>query len=135
MIIQAYERRSSVVHPGKEADYWKDVTPDMTYDEEKIDDMYVSHPPSYRSEKFHNYLMKLDTRVAANGRNVHARFQRQEGTIIEKNPPPNCKPWMIKSQIVHIHPVEESVQHGHDQLPVDDDSDVFSDADLSSDAD
>ena len=107
----------------------------MVSDEEKVDDVYVHHLPSYRSEKFHNYLMKLDKRVAAKGRNVHARFERQEGTIIEKNPPPNCKPWMIKSQVVQIHPVEESVQHGYDQLPMDDDGDVSSDADLSSDAD
>ena len=133
--MQAYERRSSVVRPGKEADYWKDVTPDMMSDEEEVDDVYVRHSPSYRCEKFHNYLMKLDKRVAAKGKNVHARFQRQEGAVIEKNPPPNCKPWMIKSQVVQMHPVEESVQHGCDQLPVDDDSDVSSDADLSNDAD
>jgi len=134
--LQSYERRSSVVRPGKEADYWKDVTPDMMSDEEKINDVYVRHPPSYRSEKFHNYLIKLDKRVAAKGRNVHARFQRQEGAVLEKDPPPNCKRWMVKSQVIQMHPVEEeSVQHGNDQLPMDDDGDVSSDADLSSDAD
>jgi len=73
--LQSYERRSSVVHPGKEADYWMDITPDMMSDEEKINDVYVRHPPSYHSEKFHNYLIKLDKHVAAKGRNVHARFQ------------------------------------------------------------
>jgi len=35
-----------------------------------------------------------------------------------------------------MHPVEEeSVQHSNDQLPVDDDGDVSSDADLSNDVD
>jgi len=61
----------------------------MMSDEEMVNDVYVCHPPSYRSEKFHNYLMVLDKRVAAKGRNVHARFQRQEGAVIEKNPPLN----------------------------------------------
>ena len=56
------------MRPGKEQSYWKDVTADM------------SDETSYRSEKFHKFLMKLDERAAAKG-NSHARFKRQEGSV------------------------------------------------------
>jgi len=47
-----------------------------------------THPPSYHSEKFHNYMDKC---AAAKGRNANARFQRQEGAVIEKDRLPNFK--------------------------------------------
>ena len=68
------------MRPGKEQSYWKDVTADMMSDKERMSDIYLRHPPSYRSEKFHKFLMKLDERAAAKG-NSHARFKRQEGSV------------------------------------------------------
>ena len=87
------------MRPGKESSYWKDVTADMMSDEERVGDIYLRHPPSYRSEKFHKFLMKLDERAATKS-NSHARFKRQEGSIVEKTAPMNCKPWMIKKGAV-----------------------------------
>ena len=64
------------------------------------------------------------------------KVDNEEGAVIEKDTPPNCEWWMVKSHFVQMHPVEEEwVQHSNDQLPVDDDGGVSSDADLSSDAD
>ena len=48
---------------GKEQSHWKDVTADMMSGEERVGDIYVCQPPSYRSEKFHKFLMKLDERA------------------------------------------------------------------------
>ena len=80
---------------GKEFSHWKDVTAEMMSDEEKVDDIYIRHRPSYRSEKFCNLLIKLDERLAAKGNN-HARFKWQERSVAEKVAPLNCKPWMVK---------------------------------------
>ena len=52
----------------------------MMSNEERMSDIYLRHPPSYRSEKFHKFLMKLDERAAAKS-NSHSRFKRQEGSV------------------------------------------------------
>ena len=49
--VQACERRSQVVKGPKEERNWKEVTPEMKSDEERVGDKYVCHPPSFRSEK------------------------------------------------------------------------------------
>ena len=84
---------------GKESSYWKDVTAEMMSDEERVGDIYLRHRPSYRSEKFHNFIIKLDERAATKGNN-HARFKWQEGSVVEKAALMNCKPWMIKKDAV-----------------------------------
>ena len=74
------------------------MTTDMMSDEERVGDVYVRHPPYYRSGKFHKFLMKLDERAAAKGSH-HLRFKRR-GDVVEKIAPLNCKPWMLKKDIV-----------------------------------
>ena len=60
--LQAYERRSRVVKGPKEERHWKEVTPEMTSDEERVGDKYVRHPPSFRSEKVSKFIEMLDSR-------------------------------------------------------------------------
>ncbi len=93
--MQTYERRAQVVRPGKEVSYWSNVTADMMSNEEKVGDKYVRHPPSYRSEKFSKFLLKLDERAALKSKS-HARFKREEGSPRNKLVPPTSKQWMIK---------------------------------------
>ena len=35
---------------GRESVLWADVTPEMMSDEERDEEIYVRHPPSYRSK-------------------------------------------------------------------------------------
>lgn len=126
------------MRPGKEQSYWKDVTADMMSDEERVGDIYVRHPPSYRSEKFHKFLMKLDERVATKS-NSHARFKRQEGSVVEKIAPVNCKLWMLKKENITERTTTESESStaprpvAGDGIDVDDN--LSSEAELSSDND
>ena len=116
-----------MVRPGKEAKFWADVTADMMSDEERHGDIYVRHAPAYRSEKFNNFLKKLDERAASKGKG-HARFERQDGCTIEKTIPVNCKPWMVKKG-------KENKSPSGTSMPLQDDCEESSDAGLSSDTD
>ena len=76
--------------------------------------------------------MKLDERAAAKG-NSHARFKRQEGSVVEKIAPMSCKPWMLKKESVAERTSTESESL---TAPVaGDDADSISEAELSSDTD
>ena len=90
--LQAYERRARVVRPGKEAKFWADVTADIMSEEERVEDRYVRHPPSYRSNKF---IMMLDQRGGKKS-SSHARFSREEGSPRKLPTPRHAKPWMIQ---------------------------------------
>ena len=47
--LQSFKRHGKQVKAPKEAQYWSDITADMMLDEEKQGDVYIRHPPSYRS--------------------------------------------------------------------------------------
>ena len=120
---------------GKESSYWKDVTAEMMSDEERVGDIYLRHRPSYRSEKFHNFIIKLDERAATKGNN-HARFKWQEGSVVEKAAPMNCKPWMIKKDAVTEERPEERSSGSEAIIALTAHAaggDLVSDAELSSD--
>ena len=91
-----------MVHPGREASFWADVTADMMSDEEKVEDKYIRHPPDYRSEKFSKFLDKLDHRATSKCKH-HARFKRDLGSPRIKSPPANAKPWMLKEEAAIEH--------------------------------
>ena len=81
--------------------------------------------------------MKLDERAAAKG-NSHARFKRQEGSVIEKSAPMNCKPWMIKKDTGTEESSRSSTveERSSELVPTGGSvNDVSSEAELSSDCD
>ena len=125
-----------MVHQGKEQFHWKDVTADMMSDEERVGDIYVRHPPSYRSEKFHKFLMKLDEREDTKS-NCRARFKRQEGFMVKKVAPINCKPWMVKKEsVIERTPTSDALESSSVSLPSDDiGGGASSEAEFSSDSD
>ena len=70
--LHAYERKSRVVKVPKEERHWKEVTPEMMSDEERVGDKYVRHPPSFRSEKVSKFIEKLDSRLVKKGVNANS---------------------------------------------------------------
>lgn len=94
--MQTFARRSKFVKKGKEAKFWKDITIDMMSDEEKQDNVYVRHPPSYHSDTLNTYIEKLDER-SASVTGSHAKFERKIGSPIEKTAPQGTRKWMLKS--------------------------------------
>ena len=91
---------------SKESSYWKDITAEMMSDKERVGDIYLRHRPSYHSEKFHSFIIKLDEQATTKGNN-HGRFKWQEESVVEKAAPMNCKPWMIKKDAVTEERPEE----------------------------
>lgn len=72
------------------------MKPEFMSDEEKIsDNIYIRHPPLYRSEQFSRFLKKLDER-ADKVLKKHARFERREGSPRDILPPDGVKMWMLK---------------------------------------
>ena len=68
----------------------------MMSDEEKVDDTYVRHQPSFRSVRLNNFIQKLDGRIEKTP-SSHPRHIRVLGSPVEKSAPENAKPWMIAS--------------------------------------
>ena len=87
----------------REKKYWSYVTPEMMSDEERTGDRWICHPPSYRSEKFTQFLDKLDGRML---NDKHARFPRQLGSPRDKHIPPQARDWMIKQSSFESVPCE-----------------------------
>lgn len=54
--MQSYERRGKVVKAGKETSLWAEITPDLMSEEEKEGDVYIRHPPSYRSDSLNRFI-------------------------------------------------------------------------------
>ena len=79
---------------SKEEQYWKDFTPDMMSEEERVGDKYVRHPPSYRSEKAKKFIEKLDGRLRSRT-SERARFNRTLGSPRKLVPPHKAKKWTI----------------------------------------
>ena len=67
----------------------------MMSDEEKRGTKYIRHQPCYRSDRFNSFMQKLDERNEKES--LHARFIREIGSPVEKQIPPNAKPWMLWS--------------------------------------
>ena len=67
----------------KEANVWKHITVEMMSDEEKRDNVYVRHQPSYRSDALNAFIKKLDRRSDSATGN-HAKFERKIGTPTNK---------------------------------------------------
>ena len=47
-----------MVKEGRKAELWADVTSEMTSEEEKVGEMYVRHPTSYRSQSLDRVYFK-----------------------------------------------------------------------------
>ena len=82
----------------------------MMSDEEKVGDKWIRHLPSYRSELFTKFIGKRDNRCSSS---THARFPRGVGSPALKDPPTNCKNWLLSQFMGNTStsdPGQESVQ-------------------------
>ena len=95
-----------MVRQGKETKFWADVTADMMSEEERVGDVYVRHPPHYRSEKLNKFIRKLDERASKKTKS-HARFSRKEGSPRKVQIPKHAKQWMIEAK-----PPQDEVESG-----------------------
>jgi len=95
-----------MVRKGKETKFWADITADMMSEEEQVGDVYVRHPPHYRSEKFNKFIGKLDERASKKSKS-HARFSRKEGSPRKVPIPKHAKQWMIEAK-----PPQDEVESG-----------------------
>lgn len=77
--------------------YWQDVSPCMMSDEEKCDEGYIRHPPSYRSELFNKFIAKLESRCDK-APNHQPRKKRILGSPVKKSVPPNTKNWLLNPE-------------------------------------
>ena len=84
-----------MIRSDREAKLWEDITPDMMSEEEKCDDTYVRHPPSYRSIAVYKFLCKLDKRCEKQ-MSTHPRIKRLLGSPRKLSAPCHAKRWVIK---------------------------------------
>ena len=106
-----------MIRSAREAKLWEDITPDMMSEEEKCDDTYVRHPPSYRSKAVYKFLCKLDNRCEKQ-MSTHPRVKRLLGSPRKLSTPCHAKRWVVKkiesqqqispSQTVHAHSVVDN---------------------------
>ena len=82
--------------------------------------------------------MKLDERADTKS-NCRARFKRQEGSVVKKVVPINCKPWMLKKKSITCTErtsTSAALESTTAPLPGDDtDEGGSSEAEFSSDSD
>ena len=83
-----------MVKGPKEERLWKEITPEMMSDKERVGDKYVRHPPSFRSEKVSKFIEKLDSRLVKKGVNA-TRLARVVGSPRSLPLPSNAKQWII----------------------------------------
>ena len=95
-----------MVKGSKEAKYWSDITPEMMSDEDRVEDKYVRHPPSFRSDKVSRFIHKLDSRLNRKGSDK-ARFVRVMGSPRMLPPPRNAKQWTI-AQSAHVEDIQNT---------------------------
>ena len=96
LILQSYERRGSVVRPGKESELWESITAEMMSEEEEHGDSYIRHQPSYRSKAFSKFIDKLDKRLYSK-LSKHPRLERSLGSPQNRAAPDHCKKWMVRA--------------------------------------
>ena len=75
----------------------------MMSDEEKRGDTYVRHQPEYRSDKFTEFLDKLDERCSKK-QTSHSRYKRCIGTPTKKSAPSGIQKWMVKPATTSTEP-------------------------------
>ena len=63
-------------------------------DEEKHDEVYVRHPPFYRSDALTKFISKLDKRC--DKMSTHPRIKRNVGSPAKTPTPANAKKWTVK---------------------------------------
>ena len=69
----------------------------MMSDEEKQDDVFVRHPPDYRSDAMSTFIAKLDARCVKK-LTTHPRGKRKQGSPRKLCVPRRAKKWMVKKQ-------------------------------------
>ena len=69
----------------------------MMSDEEEQGEVYIRHPPSYRSDILSSFIEKLDSRCSKEA-NSQPRKKRVVGSPIMKAVPINAKKWMLKDE-------------------------------------
>ena len=84
-----------MIRSDREAKLWEDITPDMMSEEEKCDDTYVRHPPSYRSKAVYKFLCKLDNRCKKQ-MSTPPRVKRPLGSPRKLSAPCHAKWWVVK---------------------------------------
>ena len=89
-----------MIRSTREAKLWEDITPDMMSEEEKCDDAYIRHPPSYRSKEMDKFLTKLDKRCEEK-MSSHPRIKRRLGSPRKLSVPCHAKKWVIKKNEDH----------------------------------
>lgn len=106
------------------------ITPDMMSDEEKVENTYIRHPPSYRSERLQKFLIMLDERAEkSQSKTAHPRIPRQLGSPVTKAAPPHAKKWMKKEEgntSSHIADVHEEIISDSEKGGVDSELELFS---------
>ena len=95
----------------------------MMSDEELQGDIYIRHPPSYRSEILSKFIEKLDSRAAKSNDSAHPRVMRQLGTPAEVAIPSSCKKWMIKAGLKKPGAEETDMEEEDDNSATSGDSD------------
>ena len=108
---------------AKEAERWKQLTPDMMSDEELQGDIYIRHPPSYRSDILSKFVAKLDSRAAKSKDSAHPRVMRRLGSPAEIAIPSNCKKWMVKAGLKKVPGEEETDVEDENENSTSSDSD------------
>lgn len=87
----------------------------MMSDEEKAGDVYIRHPPSYRSELVYNFIAKLESRCDKTP-NSQPRTTRVIGSPVNKPVPHNTKDWLLKPEFRSAGELEESVTYSSDEV-------------------
>lgn len=105
----------------------------MMSDEEKRDEIYVRHQPTYRSDTLNAFIKKLDKR-SAEASTSHAKFPRVVGTPTKKAIPPSTKKWIVKqmSASPKATDVDGDETHAREQDGQHSDSDNPSESDVAS---
>ena len=67
----------------------------MMSEEEKCNDTYIRHPPTYRSKAVEKFLNKLDTRCEQQ-MSTHPHVKRLVGSPRKLSVPRHAKRWVVK---------------------------------------
>lgn len=77
--------------------YWQDIDVEMMPEEESCEDIFIRHPPKYRSETLAKIIEKLDKRNEKR-KTAQPRKKRVIGTPQDTQVPPNGKNWTLKKE-------------------------------------
>ena len=76
-------------------------------DEERKDNYYIRHPPSYRAKVLDQFIKKLEARLDQE-KGTHPRMERRPGSPINKELSSRFKKWTIKKELWKSVEEEES---------------------------